>query len=128
MKYILITIGLVALAILGKKLYAYQAAQRAGFKNISNEEFKALAGADEEVLILDVRTPQEYQNGNIARSQNIDVLQSNFEAQIADLDASKTVLVYCRSGSRSIKAAQMLCKKGFKNVYNLSNGYLGWKE
>ncbi len=128
MKYLLIIVGVAVLAFTVKKLYAYQAAYNSCFENIDNSRFKELASMPEEVLILDVRTAQEYQQGKIKAALNIDVLQQDFEKNIATLDPSKTVLVYCRSGSRSLKACQILCNNGFKKVYNLSNGYMGWSE
>lgn len=128
MKYLLIIVGVVALAMVAKKLYAYQAAYNSCFENIDNSRFKELAKSPNEVLILDVRTAEEYQQGNIKAALNMDVLQADFEANIAELDPSKTVLVYCRSGARSLKACQILCNNGFKKVYNLSNGFMGWGE
>lgn len=119
---------MLVLALVGKKIYAYQAAYHSCFENISNNRFKALAETSDAVIVLDVRTAQEYRQGNIKNALNMDVSESDFESKVSPFEASKTILVYCRSGSRSIKAAQILCEKGFKNVYNLTNGYMGWKE
>ena len=57
--------------------------------------------ANQDVVILDVRTPAEFASGRIANSINIDAESGNFEAEIQALDKSKTYAVYCRSGRRS---------------------------
>ena len=82
--------------------------------------------ADTAVQVLDSRTAEEYADGHIARAINIDVLKDDF-ADIATktLDARRTVAVYCRSGRRSKKAAQILTEKGY-TVIELNKGYLSW--
>ncbi|MDE5794591.1 MAG: rhodanese-like domain-containing protein [Muribaculaceae bacterium] len=80
------------------------------------------------VQLLDVRTPEEYAEGHIAGSRNINVFDSDFidEAE-KTLDKSKPVAVYCRSGKRSADAARELSDIGF-NVVNLEGGILAWEE
>ena len=80
------------------------------------------------VQLLDVRTPEEYAEGHIAGSRNINVFDSDFidEAE-KTLDKSKPVAVYCRSGKRSADATRELSDIGF-NVVNLEGGILAWKE
>lgn len=126
MKYLLLLLVLVLAAIGIKKIYAHQAAKNSCFENIDNKMFKSKMLDTASVIILDVRTKQEHQSGHIASSINIDVLEKNFQAKVQKLDKNKPLLVYCRSGGRSVKAALILCDLGFKKVYNLSNGYMGW--
>ena len=98
-----------------------------GFKTVSAEEFEAVI-ADGKAQIVDVRTPEEFAEGHIARSVNIDVNGAKFmEKTHAKLDKSKPVAVYCRSGKRSAKAARMLAKEGF-DVINLDGGIIAWKD
>ena len=80
------------------------------------------------VQILDVRTPQEYADGHIDGAKNIDIQSDNFP-QIAEKELSKdsAILVYCRSGRRSMAAAEQLAKLGYK-VVNLKGGILEWQE
>ena len=79
-------------------------------------------------VLLDVRTPQEYSEGHIPGSLNINVKDEQFSSCADDLlDKDKEVAVYCRSGRRSRTAADILVKKGFK-VYNLDKGILNWIE
>lgn len=78
--------------------------------------------------IVDVRTPEEFAEGHIANATNMNVIGDDFEKQIETLDKEKPVMVYCKSGGRSAKAASILKEKGFKNVYDLDGGILGWQD
>jgi len=80
------------------------------------------------VVLLDVRTAQEYEQGHIENAKNIDVLQNDFVQKIERLDKNTPVYVYCRSGHRSMKAAQILKEHGFTKVYNLAGGYIAWSK
>ncbi len=79
------------------------------------------------VQLLDVRTPQEYAEGHIDGASNINIQSDDFQ-QRAEKELSKdsTILVYCRSGRRSMEAAEMLTKLGYK-VVNLKGGIIEWK-
>lgn len=78
--------------------------------------------------LVDVRTPEEYAQGHLDGSANMDFYASDFEEQLSTLDPEKPVYVYCRSGGRSSKAATMLRNKGFKEVVNLQGGILAWES
>ena len=80
------------------------------------------------VQLVDVRTPQEYTEGHIDGASNINVQSDDFK-ELAQRELSKdsTVLVYCRSGRRSLDAAEMLTVPGYK-VVNLKGGIIEWKE
>lgn len=94
-------------------------------KVVSKEEFKELMG-HEGAQLIDVRTPGEVADGAIEGSTNIDYNGANFQDEMAKLDKSKPVLVYCRSGGRSGRAAAMLKEMGFQEVYDLQGGYMNW--
>ena len=76
--------------------------------------------------IIDVRTTEEFSDGHIVNAVNMDVTSDDFEAKIASLDKEKPVMVYCKSGGRSAKAAAILRDNGFKQVYDLDGGMIGW--
>lgn len=79
-----------------------------------------------DVQLLDVRTGSEYVDGHIAGALNLDVSKDSFVMDcVKTLDKQKLVLVYCRSGKRSEKAAVLLAGQGYR-VVNLSSGFLGW--
>lgn len=85
------------------------------------------AAADSQaVTLVDVRTAEEYAEGHIPDALNIDVLQDDFtQKATARLPKDSRVAVYCRSGKRSLKAAALLVKAGYK-VVNLKGGWLEW--
>lgn len=78
--------------------------------------------------IVDVRTPEEFEEGHITNAVNMNVTGDDFEKQIESLDKEKPVMVYCKSGGRSARAASILKDKGFKNVYDLDGGIIGWSK
>lgn len=80
------------------------------------------------VTVLDVRTEAEVREGAIAKSVNLDVLQEDrFREQIKKLNKKSKYIIYCRSGKRSLTAATIMQKQGFKNVINMEGGILTWK-
>jgi thioredoxin len=91
-------------------------------------EFNAKLIAMENVVIVDVRTPEEFQSGTIKGAENIDYNDVHFETHIGQLDQSKTYFVYCLSGGRSAQAGGFMRKKGFKNVYELDGGMMAWRN
>lgn len=97
------------------------------YKSLPVDEFCAVI-ADPEVQRLDVRTTAEYSEGHIAGSLNINVLDEQF-AVMADSLLSKDhpVALYCRSGKRSKKAAEVLGKAGYE-VFELESGFNGWQQ
>ncbi len=107
-------------------------AQTDGFESLSVEEY-AKAIEDTTVVRLDVRTAEEYADGHIANTINIDVLKDDFlekvQAYINSLpiegESEKVLAVNCRSGRRSKNAARILVKNGYK-VIELDAGYNGW--
>ncbi len=93
---------------------------------LSCSEFEAKAAEDG--LLLDVRTAEEFAEGHIKGAVNIDVMENDFESRIVELDIKKMVLVYCRSGSRSAKAAKIIRKAGVKKIFDLEGGITFWVE
>ncbi len=95
--------------------------------NLSATEFadkiKEMASAP----IIDVRTPDEFSKGHLKNALNFDWNETKFEKQIAALDRSKPVFVYCLSGGRSSAAASQMRSEGFKVVYELSGGIMKWR-
>ncbi|WP_338870780.1 thioredoxin domain-containing protein [Spirosoma sp. SC4-14] len=93
---------------------------------LTTDRSDSLLKAMPAIQLLDVRTPGEYANGHLHNAQNIDVRDASFTQQLAKLDPSKPVLVYCLAGSRSAKAAGILANAGFKEVYDMQGGFAKW--
>lgn len=84
--------------------------------------------ADTSAIILDVRQPEEFDEGHLAQAINLDWLnQTVFINGLAKLNKQKTYYIYCRSGRRSQAAAGKLKAEGFQ-VVDLKGGYLHWVE
>ena len=100
------------------------------FSNIETDDAVKLIKARQnsaDFVILDVRTPEEFNGGYIESAVNLDFKSPDFPARLEDLDKTKTYLVYCRAGGRSARAMTMMQEKGFKRVYNLSGGITDWQ-
>lgn len=94
---------------------------------VTPEEMQTILKS-EDAQLIDVRTPEEYRQGHIENSQNIDYKSITFSEDILVLDKTKPVIVYCKSGMRSRNSAKILIKAGFVTVYDLDGGILEWKE
>ncbi len=84
--------------------------------------------AETDVQLLDVRTPEEYASGHLPNAQNCDVLADDFTEKVAVLDKEKPVMVYCKMGGRSSKAAAKLKELGFKHITDLEGGIMNWES
>lgn len=106
-------------------LLSFFGLRAAGYRSVDVNEFaEVIRKAD--VCLLDVRTEKEFAEGHIEGSICIDVTRADFmEKAAALLPKDKTVAVYCRSGRRSKKAAELLSNAGYK-VVELNTGYIGW--
>ena len=94
----------------------------ASVSNLGATEFIEKAST-KDVVLIDVRTPGEFAEGNIVNALNIDVQSSSFDSQIAQLDPTKTYALYCRSGNRSGIAAEKMADAGFTTIYNATVGF-----
>ena len=95
--------------------------------NLTQEDWVAQHEADDNAVILDVRSEEECADGIIANAINIDIHKGQgFIAEIETLDKTKNYYVYCRSGARSAKACEIMNELGFDNAYNLLGGILDW--
>jgi thioredoxin 1 len=104
-------------------------AQKEGTINmtISPTEFEQKLNLPDAQLI-DVRSPEEYADGGISGSVNINYNSADFEAKIEKLNKTKPILVYCLSGGRSGSAANKMNGMGFKEVYNMQGGLVQWRS
>ena len=102
-------------------------AQEQNYSDMDVAEFSKYVTEDG-VQLLDVRTPEEYEEGHIAGARNINVFDRDFiDEALSLLDKSRPIAVYCRSGKRSADAARQLSKQGY-TVTNLKGGILDWSE
>ncbi len=89
---------------------------RAGYMQITAEEAKQIIDSDEDYIILDVRTEEEYAEGHIPDSLLIPDYEIEEKAEEMLTDKEQTILVYCRSGNRSKDASEKLAQMGYTDV------------
>ena len=99
-------------------------------EDVSVTEFQALV-AQSNGIILDVRTPAEYQVSHIPDAMNVSVQADDFDSMLAALDPRQTYIVHCTKNpadGRSSRALERMQQLGFRNLYSLEGGYIAWKE
>ncbi len=96
------------------------------FQNIDPQTFQKKLKENDQTLLLDVRTPEEYQEKHIPGAININIQDPDFQDKIDELPDDKEYLVYCRSGGRSAKACAIMGTQGFEKLNNLDGGILDW--
>lgn len=101
--------------------------QNSGNVNLSAVDFQKKLAETPNGILIDVRTPGEFEKGHLAKSQNIDWNGNNFDAQVQTLDHNAPLFVYCLSGGRSGNAAAKLRTMGFGKVYEMAGGMMKWR-
>jgi len=82
--------------------------------------------AEQDIQLVDVRTPEEFSEKHIANALNANVLGEDFEQKVITLEKNKPILVYCKSGVRSANAAAKLKAMGFTTIIDLDGGITQW--
>lgn len=105
---------------------AAEASATKRFRNIDVAEWEKLR-KDASVVVLDVRTAEEFADGHMPGAINLDIRGGKFAETLAGLDKSKTYLVHCAVGGRSAKACGQMDGLKFEKVLNLSGGITAWE-
>lgn len=93
---------------------------------LSSPEIKEVLKKNKAIVILDVRTSEEFAAGHLNGAQNIDIRQQDAYSKLDKLNQKITYLVYCRTNHRSGMAVDYMMQKGFKKVYQMMDGFPGW--
>jgi adenylyltransferase/sulfurtransferase len=96
-----------------------------GIPQMSVKELKQRLDAGDDLLVLDVREPFEYQIANIGATL---IPQGEVPQRIAEIDPAREIVVHCRSGSRSQRIAEFLASSGYTRVSNLAGGIRAWAD
>ena len=83
--------------------------------------------AQKKVQLIDVRTPEEFQEGHIEDAVNIDFFSEDFAVDFEKLNKEQPIYIYCKSGNRSGQAAKKLTDMGFETIYDLKGGFSNYK-
>ncbi len=127
MKYLhsAILASILLAAIISGCLSSTTPPEKAKYIDLSVQQGKEMIDRGE-VFILDVRTREEYNESHIIGSTLIPVQE--LDIRFKELPLDKKILVYCRTGGRSVTASEILVKNGFDQIYNMQGGITGWKN
>ena len=98
------------------------------FTNMKAVEAAKILKENPKAIVLDIRTPAEFNEGHIRGAVNIDYKADSFESQLEKFDRDATYVMHCRSGRRSANSFETFRKLGFKNIVHMDDGILGWKQ
>src|SRR5690625_362982 len=116
MKFLLIVLALLIIYTIYRTIK-----QRKYIHILTEDEFKK---GYRKAQLIDVREPQEFENGHILGARNIPVTQ--MKQRLVEIRPDKEVYLYCQGSSRSARAAQLLNKNGYKHLYQLKGGFKKW--
>ena len=96
--------------------------------DLDQSSWERQASSDKKAIILDVRTPEEFEISRIPSSKNIDFYNpQNFMLEIEKLEKDNNYYIYCRTGVRSANSCALMKELEFKNTFNLVGGIVQWK-
>ncbi len=96
--------------------------------DLTQQQWAEQLSSDNNAVIIDVRTPEEWSEGIIPNAQMINIYEGQgFIYKLDELDKSKNYYVYCKAGGRSAQACQIMQQLGFENTYNLMGGFMQWQ-
>jgi phage shock protein E len=97
-------------------------------KDVTPDEAAKIIKENKDVVVLDVRTPDEFKAGHIKGATNINFQDKDFAKRIAALDKSKTYVIHCAAGGRSGRACAQIKDMKFEKMFHLKAGMSGWEE
>lgn len=102
--------------------------EAAGIRVVSPEQAAAtIANAPADLVILDVRTQEEFDEGHIEGAVVLDFYRDDFAEALAEFDPDVPYVLYCRSGNRSSGARAIMAELGFASVEDVDGGIVGWE-
>lgn len=120
MKFLITSLALLVL---------YTATGIAGsFGDVTTKKASSMISSKKGLIILDVRTPEEYAKGHLVNARLMNYYEKTFKDQLKTLPKDKTVLIYCKSGRRSAETLAMMKALGFSSAYNMLGGFDAWSK
>ena len=96
------------------------------YTNIDKRELNMLLKSEEDFLLLDIRTKDEFMESKIDGAVNVPLSELLFNIDEIEDYKDRKIVIYCRSGHRSITACNLLAMEGFNDLYNLEKGIIGY--
>lgn len=120
-------LGIIVLAVASTIFYTQikQPSSETDYGDVTAEQARELI-EKRLLVILDVRTVQEFEDGHVEGAINMPV--DDLEQRLEELDRNDEMLVYCRTGNRSTRAVQILRENGFNKIYHMADGIVGWER
>jgi len=103
-----------------------QAVVETQVRDVKAQEASGLIEQDDALIVLDVRTPEEFAAGHVPGAINVNFKGEDFTEQLAKLDHSATYVLHCKSGGRSVKALDVMKAESFENIIHMSDGFDAW--
>ena len=100
----------------------------AGLRLVSADDAATALASRTDLVLLDVRTPEEFADGHVDGATLIDFYGADFADQLAELDRDASYVVYCRSGNRSGQTVDLMQQLGFTDVQDVEGGVLAWAD
>ena len=119
-------VALAVAAIASVGLLAGCSSSNEAIKKVDPVEFSEVV-KQPGVVVLDVRTPEEFSAGHLPNAININLEGADFAGEVSKLDKNATVAVYCRSGNRSGVATEQMAELGFVDMFDMQGGILDWE-
>lgn len=114
---------------LGIFLFLLVSSLQIGHAQINTKPIKDISQKElNNAMVVDVRTPEEFNQGHLPNAININWYDADFAQQFSAIDKNETIYLYCKVGGRSAKATEKLDSLGYRNVVNLSGGYDAWPK
>ena len=112
----------------GQTAEAAETVEQSAVVDVTVAEAKALIDGEGSVVVLDVRTPEEFAEGHIEGALNVDFRSDNFAEELAELDRDQRHIVHCRSGRRSSASMEVFEELGFTDIQHMFEGFNGWQD
>lgn len=120
-----VAVSMIAMTSCNAQSSGDSSGQEGVYQVLNVEQYEKQISGDE-VLVIDVRTPNEYKSGHIEGAVLVDVTAGSFDQKIQEYDKNQPVYIYCRSGSRSANAMRKMKAMGFTEIYDLRGGAMNW--
>ena len=109
-------------------LSSFNIIQAQKIMEVNSKEVSTMLQKDTKLVVLDVRTAEEFNDGHVKGAINIDIRQPDALNKIDKLDRNAKYIVHCRTKHRSKMAVDHMLQSGFKNIYQMMDGYMGWAQ
>ncbi len=116
----------VLLPVLVLLLSSFAAVQAQKKVEVSSQQVNTMLQKEKNWVVLDVRTPNEFNEGHIKGAININIYDQNAPGRIDKLNRNAKYIVYCRTHNRSGIAVEHMMQSGFKTIYQMMDGFPGW--